>query len=185
MANGWGARSSWKMCVERWVLGSERGWGDRDVGRDGCRLRPHFVKAVVRVHAYPDGTASVFLGPHRLATFSAAGDLLASPTASSLAACSSASRDGLETPALAGRSARRPPLTRPARTANRQARVGTEGLQVEQRNRPGGWSPSHRPWHDRADGPSTPSGPADSLTRRRQITSYKNTTTSRATDTIA
>jgi hypothetical protein len=52
MANG---------CVERWVLGGERGWGDRDVGRDGCRLRPHFVKAVVRVHAYPDGTASVFL----------------------------------------------------------------------------------------------------------------------------
>src|ERR1700741_5230216 len=31
--------------------------------------------------------------------------------------------------------------------------------------------------------PSTPSGPAEANQRRRQITSYKNTTTSRATDT--
>src|SRR3546814_20710240 len=32
-------------------------------------LRPHFVKARVRVHEYPDGTLSVFLGPHRLAPY--------------------------------------------------------------------------------------------------------------------
>jgi hypothetical protein len=31
------------------------------------RLGPHFVKAVVRVHEYPDGTIAVFLGPDRLA----------------------------------------------------------------------------------------------------------------------
>ena len=37
------------------------------------RLRPHFVKAVVRVHEYPDGSVSVFLGLHRLATFTADG----------------------------------------------------------------------------------------------------------------
>ncbi len=33
------------------------------------RLRPHFVKATVRVHEYPDGTIAVFLGPHRLADY--------------------------------------------------------------------------------------------------------------------
>jgi hypothetical protein len=37
------------------------------------KLRPHFVKATVRVHEYPDGTLAVFLGPHRLADFDAAG----------------------------------------------------------------------------------------------------------------
>jgi hypothetical protein len=37
------------------------------------RLRPHFVKATVRVHEYPDGALAVFLGPHRLADFDAAG----------------------------------------------------------------------------------------------------------------
>ena len=37
------------------------------------RLRPHFVKASVRVHEYPDGTLAVFLGPHRLADYDANG----------------------------------------------------------------------------------------------------------------
>ena len=37
------------------------------------RLRPHFVKATVRVHEYPDGTLAVFLGPHRLASYDAGG----------------------------------------------------------------------------------------------------------------
>ena len=37
------------------------------------RLRPHFVKASVRVHEYPDGTLAVFLGPHRLADYDADG----------------------------------------------------------------------------------------------------------------
>ena len=32
-------------------------------------LRPHFVKASVRVHEYPDGPLAVFLGPHRLADY--------------------------------------------------------------------------------------------------------------------
>ena len=39
------------------------------------RLRPHFVKASVRVHEYPDGSLAVFLGPHRLADYDAAGAL--------------------------------------------------------------------------------------------------------------
>jgi transposase len=37
------------------------------------RLRPHFVRATVRVHEYPDGTIAVFLGPHRLADYGADG----------------------------------------------------------------------------------------------------------------
>lgn len=37
------------------------------------RLRPHFVKASVRVHEYPDGALAVFLGPHRLADYDADG----------------------------------------------------------------------------------------------------------------
>jgi hypothetical protein len=39
------------------------------------RLRPHFVKSVVRVHEYPDGTIAVFLGPHRLADYDATGKI--------------------------------------------------------------------------------------------------------------
>ena len=39
------------------------------------RLRPHFVKATVRVHEYPDGELAVFWGPHRLADYDAAGQL--------------------------------------------------------------------------------------------------------------
>jgi transposase len=36
-------------------------------------LRPHFVKATVRVHEYPDGAIAIFLGPHRLADYDEAG----------------------------------------------------------------------------------------------------------------
>ena len=39
-------------------------------------LRPHFVKATVRVHEYPDGTLAVFLGPNRLADYDATGSLV-------------------------------------------------------------------------------------------------------------
>ncbi len=74
------AVASWReiLCVQE----------DRKVGNDNTvtwhrlrlqlppsRLRPHFVKATVRVHEYPDGTLAVFLGPHRLADYDAAGML--------------------------------------------------------------------------------------------------------------
>ena len=62
---------------------------DRTVGNDNTvkwnrlclqlppsRLRPHFVKASVCVHEYPDGTIAVFLGPHRLADYDAAGNIV-------------------------------------------------------------------------------------------------------------
>jgi transposase len=36
-------------------------------------LRPHFVRAKVRVHEYPNGRLAIFWGPHRLADYDAAG----------------------------------------------------------------------------------------------------------------
>jgi len=51
------------------------------------RLRPHFVKATVRVHEYPDGGLAVFWGPHRLAGYDASGVMQAAPAmASAIAA---------------------------------------------------------------------------------------------------
>jgi hypothetical protein len=38
-------------------------------------LRPHFVRATVRVHEYPDGRLAIFHGPHRLADYDPAGNL--------------------------------------------------------------------------------------------------------------
>ena len=62
---------------------------DRTVGNDNTvkwerlslqlppsRLRSHFVKATVRVHAYPDGRLAVFWGPHRLADYDARGSII-------------------------------------------------------------------------------------------------------------
>jgi len=37
------------------------------------RLRPHFVRATVQLHEYPDGRLAVFWGPHRLADYTAEG----------------------------------------------------------------------------------------------------------------
>ncbi len=61
---------------------------DRRVGHDNTvkwrrltlqlppsRLRPHFVRATVRVHEYPDGRLAVLWGPHRLADYDAEGRL--------------------------------------------------------------------------------------------------------------
>jgi transposase len=42
------------------------------------RLRPHFVKATVRVHEYPDASIAIFFGPHRLADYDAAGNIVTS-----------------------------------------------------------------------------------------------------------
>ena len=40
------------------------------------RHRRHFVKANVRVHAYPDGRLAIFQGPRRLADYEADGTLI-------------------------------------------------------------------------------------------------------------
>lgn len=75
------AHEAWRealcMIEERTVANDNTiAWNGRRLQLPESRLRPHFVKAVVRVHAYPDGTAAVFLGPHRLATYTADGHVL-------------------------------------------------------------------------------------------------------------
>ena len=62
---------------------------ERVVGNDNCvayrrlslqippsPLRPHFVRAKVRVHEYPDATLAIFLGPRRIASYDADGKLI-------------------------------------------------------------------------------------------------------------
>jgi transposase len=107
---------------------------ERQVGNDntvswrGCRLqipesplRRHFVKATVRIHEYPDGTVSVFWGPHRLAQFTAEGTPIEIvPTTPSLAPCSGPSRTS------PGGRAKSASLTAPAHVAPHAMRVGTK-----------------------------------------------------------
>lgn len=63
---------------------------DRTVGNDNTvkweglslqlppsRLRRHFARTTVKIHAYPDGTLAVLWGPHRLADYDAKGRLVA------------------------------------------------------------------------------------------------------------
>ena len=60
------------LCVqaERRVGNGNCGrWRGRVLQIPSSPLRPHFVRATVRLHAYPDGTVAIFKGPHRLATF--------------------------------------------------------------------------------------------------------------------
>jgi transposase len=40
------------------------------------RLRPHFVKASVRVREYPDASIAIFLGPHKLADYDHTGAII-------------------------------------------------------------------------------------------------------------
>jgi len=94
-------------------------WSGRRLQLPESRLRPHFVKAVVRVHEYPDGTLSVFLGPHRLARFAADGQQL-SPDAPQPGSVLRAVKDK---PLRAHKGAS---LTAAARAAFEIARVGTE-----------------------------------------------------------
>jgi hypothetical protein len=94
-------------------------WSGRRLQLPQSRLRPHFVKAVVRVHEYPDGTVSVFFGPHRLATFAADGQLI-SPDTPEPGSVLGAVKDK---PSRARKCAS---LTAPARAAVTIARVGTE-----------------------------------------------------------
>src|SRR5665213_3666775 len=94
-------------------------WSDRRLQLPESRLRPHFVKAVVRVHGYPDGTVSVFLGPHRLARFAADGYQI-SPDAPQPGSVLGAVKD------KPLRARKRASLTAPARAAVETARVGAE-----------------------------------------------------------
>ena len=61
------------------------------------RLRPHFVRATVRVHEYPDGTLAVFWGPHRLADYDAAG-VMAQPVPQVTAPAASPAKQMTDSP---------------------------------------------------------------------------------------
>lgn len=116
--------AAWReaLCVieERTVANDNTiAWNGRRLQLPESRLRPHFVKAVVRVHDYPDGTASVFLGPHRLATFSTGGTQI-NPDALKLGCVLGAVKD------KPSRARKRASLTAPARAAVSVLRVGTE-----------------------------------------------------------
>ena len=110
------------LCViEERTVGNDNtvAWNGRRLQLPASRLRPHFVKADVRVHEYPDGTAGVFLGPHRLATFAADGQRI-SPDAHEPGSVLGAVKDK---PSRARKCAS---LTAPARAAVEVARVGAE-----------------------------------------------------------
>ena len=108
------------MIEERTVANDNTiAWSGRRLQLPQSRLRPHFVKAVVRVHEYPGGTVSVFLGPHRLATFAADGQQI-SPDTPELGSVLGAVKDK---PSRARKCAS---LTAPARAAVAIARVGTK-----------------------------------------------------------
>jgi transposase len=67
------------LCVqEERVVGNDNTvkWNRLCLQLPPSRLRPHFVKATVCVHEYPDGAIAVFLGPHRLADYDAAGNIV-------------------------------------------------------------------------------------------------------------
>jgi transposase len=121
------AAGAWReiLCIEEErVVANDNtlAWNGRRLQLPASRLRPHFVKASVRVHEYPDATVSVFLGPHRLATYTAEGkEIVPAPIRASLASCSEPSR-----PSPCGARASRAALTAPAREAVPERRVGTK-----------------------------------------------------------
>jgi transposase len=112
------------LCVqeERQVSNDNTvSWKGRRLQIPESPLRPHFVKATVRIHEYPDGTVSVFWGPHRLAQFTADGTpIVVVPTTPSMAPRSGPSRTSPD-----GR-AKSASLTAPARVARDTTRVGTK-----------------------------------------------------------
>ena len=66
------------LCIqEERTVGNDNTvkWNRLSLQLPPSRLRPHFVKATVHVHQYPDGTIAIFLGPHRLADYNATGNL--------------------------------------------------------------------------------------------------------------
>jgi len=72
------AAQAWReiLCIqEERVVGNDNTvkWKQLALQIPPSPLRPHFVRARVRVHEYPDGCLAVFLGPRRLADFDAAG----------------------------------------------------------------------------------------------------------------
>lgn len=89
--------------------------------------RPHYVKANVRVHEYPDGTLAIFHGPRRLARYTAEGEEIVDvPNARSVTPCSPPSRRGLDMCKPVAQPQRRPALTASAHDAQGALQVGTK-----------------------------------------------------------
>jgi transposase len=110
------------LCViEERTVGNDNtiAWNGRRLQLPESRLRPHFVKAMVRVHEYPDRTVSVFLGPHRLARYAANGQQI-NPDAPEPGSVLGAVKD------KPIRARKRASLTAPARAAVKSVRVGAE-----------------------------------------------------------
>jgi transposase len=113
---------------------------DRVVGNDNCvsfgnrklqipesPLRPHFVKATVKVHRYPDGRLAIFLGRRCLARYACDGtpevEPAPVPSVASRPATRVASRAGAVKDAARRASAvASPSLTAPAQDANGHGR---------------------------------------------------------------
>ena len=90
-------------------------------------LRPHYVKATVKVRQYPDGTLAVFHGPRRIARYDAQGaELVDVPTSGSVTPCSPPSRRGLATQETVAPPHRRPSLTASTRGVPEPVQVGTK-----------------------------------------------------------
>ncbi|HEX4365219.1 MAG TPA: ISNCY family transposase [Rhodopila sp.] len=75
------AAGAWReiLCIqEDRIVGNDNTvkWGRLSLQLPPSRLRPHFVRTTVRVHAYPDGRFAVLWGPHRLADYDAKGCLV-------------------------------------------------------------------------------------------------------------
>lgn len=118
------AHEAWRetLCViEERTVGNDNtiAWNGQRLQLPESRLRPHFVKATVRLHEYPDGITSVFLGPHRLATFGVGGAQI-SPDASEPGRVLGTVKD------KPSRARCRASLTAPVRAAVEVERVGTE-----------------------------------------------------------
>ena len=145
------AAGAWReiLCVvEERAVGNDNtvAWNGRRLQIPQNRLRPHYVKARVRLHEYPDATVSIFLGPHRLATYTAQGEeIFAAPTPSSMAACSQPSRRGLAAAAFASGPARRPTSTAAARAAAAEIWVGTKKREPSRTKKPGSGRTSELP----------------------------------------
>lgn len=117
------AHEMWReiLCVveERTVAKDNTvAWNGKRLQLPESRLRPHFVKAQVRVHEYSDGTCAVFLGPHRLADYDAEGALRV-PIAPKPGVVLGAVKD------KPCRARLRASLTAPARDASSAAQAGT------------------------------------------------------------
>jgi len=169
------------LCVvEERVVGNDNtvAWGGRRLQLPESRLRPHFVMARVRVHEYPYGGVSVFLGPHRLARYTGEGvEIASAPTASMVASCSGRSRRGLDASVREARSAHRPSLTAPARAATGQARVGTEKRASSRTKKLTEIGSARCAVEPKTDRSASRLRPIIRAPKSGQITSYQNRTT--------